>query len=235
MTLAIMQPYFLPYIGYFQLMCAADKFVVFDDVNYINRGWINRNRLLDRDEPRLFTLPLRGASQNRLICDLELVDKDEWHSQLCATVQRCYAKAPGFELAFDLFRRITKCPSSNLSEFLTRSLRLVADALGIDTVIEPTSRRYQNAELKGASRLIDICRQEGADSYLNAPGGRGLYVSETFEKAGLKLRFLDPKPSPYKQYDAEFTPSLSILDTLMFNPMLRVKQMLAECSIEESG
>src|SRR5512140_19777 len=93
-SIAIMQPYFLPYIGYFQLMAAVDKFVVFDDVNYINRGWINRNRLLLNGGAHTFTVPLRGASQNKLICDIELAEDDGWRDKLLRTISQSYAKTP---------------------------------------------------------------------------------------------------------------------------------------------
>jgi hypothetical protein len=231
MKLAVMQPYFLPYIGYFQLMHAADKFVVFDDVHFINRGWINRNRILVNGEPSLLTLPVSKASQNRKICDLELVADDGWKKKLLSRVHQSYAKAERFAEAIDIFGGIMNHSASNLSAFVRHSLMTISRTLGIDTEIVPSSTRYENAPLKGADRILDICRQEKATVYVNASGGRDLYDHTLFERAGLKLEFIIPALTPYEQNREPFTPGLSILDVLMFNSIERAREMVTEYSI----
>ncbi|TAN78061.1 MAG: hypothetical protein EPN14_06860, partial [Gallionella sp.] len=151
-SIAIMQPYFLPYIGYFQLMAAADKFVVFDDVNFIKRGWVNRNRLLLDGAAHLFTVPLRGASQNRLICETELADGRGWREKLLRTVRQAYGRAPCYARASALLEGMLDYPSTRLDGFLLNSLREVVRYLSLEVEIECTSRVYRNAHLKGQER-----------------------------------------------------------------------------------
>ncbi len=141
-TIAIMQPYFLPYIGYFQLMAAVDKFVMLDDVNYINRGWVNRNRLLLDGSARTFTLPIRSASQNKLICDIELVGEQSWRDKMIRTVRHAYGQAPCYAHVSALIERLVNYPSMRLDEFLLNSLRVITRYLSLEVEIESTSRVY---------------------------------------------------------------------------------------------
>lgn len=227
-AIAIMQPYFLPYIGYFQLMAAVDKFVVFDDVNFINRGWVNRNRLLLNGAPHTFTVPLRGASQNRLICDIELADERSWRDKLMRTLRQAYGHAPCYTQVSILIERLVNFPSIRLDEFLLNSLREVADYLTLEVAIVSTSRIYQNMHLKGQDRILDICLQERADIYVNPVGGVDLYDRAGFLKQGIQLKFLRPGTVSYNQGKSEYVPSLSILDVLMFNQPDAVRRLLGE-------
>lgn len=231
MKLAIMQPYFLPYIGYFQLIDAVDKFVIFDDVNYINRGWINRNRLLLNGSEHMFTIPLRGASQNKLICEIELADEG-WRNKMLRTIQQAYSKAPCYEDASELMANIINAPVNRLDDFLFNSIKAVAGYLDIEAEIERTSRIYRNAHLKGEERILDICRQEHATVYVNPIGGTELYAKERFQEQGIQLSFLRPRPITYSQGKGEFVPWLSILDVLMFNERSAVRELLAERDVQ---
>ncbi len=226
--LAIMQPYFLPYIGYFQLMAAVDKFVVFDDVHYINRGWINRNRLLLNGAAHTFTLPLKGASQNKLISELHLHDEGPWKARLLRTFEQAYAKAPHFDTVFPLLERIINHPVSALSDYLVHSLRAVSDYLNLEVPIEATSRIYANEHLKGQARILDICRQESASVYINPIGGVALYDRESFSAQHIDLQFLQGRSTPYSQgkCSVAHVPALSIVDVLMFNDRDAAHQML---------
>ncbi|HEU0283312.1 MAG TPA: WbqC family protein [Gallionella sp.] len=230
-TVAIMQPYFLPYIGYFQLMAAVERFVVFDDVNYINRGWINRNRLLLNGQAHTFTVPLRGASQNKLICDIELADDDDWRDKLLRTVRQAYVKAPCYADVSVLMERIIRHPVRRLDEFLLNSLREIAGYLELPTEIVGSSRTYGNAQLRGQERILDICRQEGAQRYINAIGGEALYERARFNEQGVELKFLRSRPLSYAQGGSEFVPWLSILDVLMFNPRPEARRLLGEMDL----
>ena len=189
-TIAIMQPYFLPYIGYIQLLAAVDKFVLLDDVNYINRGWINRNRLLLNGVAHTFTVPLRGASQNRLICEIELDDTQGWREKLLRTIRQAYGKAPCYAQVSTLMESLINYPSARLDEFLLNSLREVTRYLSLEVAIVSSSRIYRNAHLKGQERILDICRQESADVYINPIGGVDLYERASFAERELSLYFL---------------------------------------------
>ena len=216
-TVAIMQPYFLPYIGYFQLMAAADTFVVFDDVNSINRGWINRNRLLLNGSAYTFTVPLRHASQNRLICDIELDDEQNWRAKLLNTIRQAYGKAPYYAQVSILLENLINYPATKLDAFLLNSLCEIARYLSIEVEIINSSRIYNNATLKGQERILDICRQEAADIYINPIGGVNLYDRDSFLSKDISLKFVNSHPIDYPQGKNEFIPWLSIMDVLMFN------------------
>lgn len=226
MILAIMQPYFLPYIGYFQLLKAVDKFVLYDDVNFINRGYINRNNVLVNGNASLFTIPLQNASQNRLIRDVTLSSDAAWQKKLLKTVEQSYRKAPQFETVFPIFHDILSYIPENIAELCHYSLLRVSDYLGITTQIVPSSTIYHNEQLKGQERILDICKQEAADHYINPQGGMALYDKDIFASNGIRLSFLKAQLTPYPQFKAPFVPGLSILDVLMFNSTAGVHTLL---------
>lgn len=229
--LAVMQPYFLPYIGYFQLMQAVDKFVVFDDVNFINRGWINRNRFLINGTARTLTVPLRGASQNKLIFEIEIAEDQNWRLKFLRTIHQSYSKAPHYKATSEMLERLIHFPVINLNKFLLNSLKEIAMYLSIDVNIINTSRIYNNGNLKGQNRILDICRLENASDYINPIGGTELYDRPTFETNGLKLRFLQSVDIQYAQGTEEFHPFLSIIDVLMFNKPNDIQDLLTKVNL----
>ena len=219
MKLAIMQPYFFPYAGYYKLVSEVEKFVVLDDVNYINRGWINRNRLFLAGEVRYVTVPLVGASQNLRINDISVQPKEVWHSKLLDSIRQSYSKAPNFINTFELIRHVLAAggPEDKISDVSRRSVVEASKCLGLDTHFIETSSIYENARLKGPDRIVDICLRASATEYFNLPGGEGLYEKDFFYESGLELKFISPNLVPYSQFDREFIPGLSIIDVLMFN------------------
>jgi len=227
MKIAIMQPYLFPYIGYFQLINAVDKFIILDDVNYINRGWINRNRILINGKAHLFTLPLRKASQNKLINQIHVYFHNDWINKFLKTLEFAYKKAPYFRDVFSaILESLNEQESDILSKYILNTIRVIMHYLGLTTYIKTTSTVYQNNHLKSQSRLIDICIREGAKEYLNPIGGLKLYDKETFKKNNITLFFLKSKDIVYRQYDNEFVPNLSIIDVMMFNSVEEIKLML---------
>jgi len=224
MRLAIMQPYFLPYIGYFQLMSAVDKFVLLDDVNFINRGWINRNRIAVNGEPHWVTLPLAKASQNRFINEIHVANDPSWKRKTLRTVELSYCGAPYANEVLPLFSDILSGAEGLLSVFLFRQLQRMANYIGIDVEIVATSAVYPREGRSGQERILDICRREGATSYANLPGGRDLYDPASFAAAGIELLFLDPNWAALSlQYGGQEGPRLSILDLLMLNSAAAVQ------------
>jgi hypothetical protein len=228
MRLAIMQPYFLPYIGYFQLMSAVDKLVLLDDVNFINRGWINRNRIAVNGEPHWLTLPLKKASQNRLINEIEILDEPLWKRKMMRTVEASYGSAPFATQVLPLFSNMLEDARGLLSGFLFRHLQKVADYLHLETRIEATSAIYPKEGRTGEDRILDICQREGATNYVNLPGGRDLYDAESFASSGIELLFLEPNlPSLTLRHSGNEGPSFSILDLLMLNPAAAIREAIA--------
>lgn len=225
MRLAIMQPYFLPYIGYFQLMSAVDKLVLLDDVAFINGGWINRNRIAVNGQPQWLTLPLVQASQNRLINEIEIVDDPSWKRKTVRTVELSYGSAPFAHHILPLFSDMLKEARGSLSAFLFRQLRRVADCISIETAIEATAAKYPKEGRSGQERILDICAREGATGYVNLPGGRNLYDPQLFTSAGIELLFLEPNLQALTlRHSGDKGPSLSILDLLMLNSVATIRE-----------
>ncbi|ABC38832.1 WbqC family protein [Burkholderia thailandensis] len=224
--LAIMQPYFFPYIGYFQLMASVDAFVVYDDVAFINRGWINRNRINVNGAPHMITVPLQRASQNRRICDIDVAPDAAWRAKLLRTIHQSYARAPQFARVFPMIECVMLHDAANLADFLLHGLTVLRDHLRLKTEIVATSRRYGNAELKAQARIVDIALKERAGIYVNAAGGRELYNVDDFAAAGLQLKFLTPGLARYAPVRGAFVPALSIIDVLMCNDDASVDHLL---------
>ena len=230
MTLAIMQPYFLPYIGYMQLMNAVDTFVLYDDVAFINRGWINRNRLLINGQEHLFTVPLKDASQNKRINEVKLADDPKWRSKLLKTIEQGYRKAPHYGTVMPLTEKIINFATDSIADLVHNSLVELNQYLGLTTRLVVSSSVYGNDQLKAQERILDICRQENATRYINPIGGIELYDKPSFAQAGIELNFIQAKRVDYPQLNraGDFIPWLSVLDALMFCDAPTVRAMLGE-------
>lgn len=230
--LAIMQPYFIPYIGYWQLIHAVDCFVIYDDVNYIKGGWINRNRILINGEPTYITVPLHQSSAYKRICDTSLQPSHLWRNKLVKMVEISYRKAPCFAEVFPVVERVIRHETNNLSDYLTHQLQTLASFMGINTEFIVASRCYNNNNLFGQDRVIDICKREGTTTYINAQGGQTLYDRVAFTRCGVELKFLIPSTIEYKQLRPLHVPWLSIVDVLMFNGMAGTEKILENYTID---
>jgi predicted HNH restriction endonuclease len=177
-SIAVMQPYLFPYIGYFQLINAVDKFVIYDDVNYIKKGWINRNNIIINKQKALFTISLAGASQNKLINEIDISDNFE---KLLKTIQFSYSKAPYFRQTYEILNKIVSFENRNLSLFITNSLETILDYLNIDTEILLSSNLNKDSGLKGQVKIMSICKELNAETYVNPIGGIDLYDKEYFD------------------------------------------------------
>jgi hypothetical protein len=226
--LGIMQPYLFPYIGYYQLMHAVDRFVVADDVAFIKGGWINRNRLLINGAAAYFTVPVRRHRVDALIKDVEIDDGPgkRWRSRLLKTITNFYRRAPSFDAVYPLVECVIGGPFTRIADMARASLREVCDYLATPVSIVASSAAYGNAHLKGQERVIDTCRVERATDYVNAIGGRALYSPEAFLASGIRLHFLSTQPIEYPQFNLPFVPSLSVIDVLMFNPREQARELL---------
>jgi len=229
MTIAIMQPYFLPYIGYLQLMNAVDTFILYDDVAFINRGWINRNRLLINGQEFMFTVPLRDASQNKRINEVHLADDPKWRGKLLKTIEQGYRKAPNYGTVMPLTEKIVNFATDSIADLCHNSLVELNRFLGISTRLVPSSTIYANTDLRAQERIIDICRQENATRYINPIGGAELYSKPAFALRGIELNFMQSTSTPYPQLkQPDFIPWLSVLDVLMVNDLPTTKAMLGD-------
>ena len=236
MRAGIMQPYFFPYLGYFQLLHAADRFVFYDDVNYIKNGWINRNRLLLRGEPHFFTVPLQGASPFAPISQTRFDAGDaRWRRKMVGTFQLAYKDAPYRSQGMELVEGVLRSASGSIADLARDSVVAAMRYLGLERSLRASSADYGNAQLRGEERVLDICRREGASMYVNAPGGRSLYQRRAFEAQGVELRFLAGRLPAYPQDAPQFVPGLSILDIVMRCSVARIAEMLADYALEEAA
>jgi hypothetical protein len=224
MKLGIMQPYFFPYIGYWQLLNYVDKYVVYDDVNYIKGGWINRNFILANGMKSLLTLQLKKASHNKLINKIEIGDN---FNKKLKTISQSYSKAPFFDSVFPIIESLFISPKSNLALFLFESIKKISEYLEIKTSIFLSSSLQKDDSLSGQNKIINICQVFGADAYVNAFGGQELYSKDIFLENKIRLDFLKTDDIQYSQFKNKFVPNLSIIDVLMFNSPSRVQEYLS--------
>lgn len=223
MTIAIMQPYFLPYIGYWQLINAVNLFVIFDDVNFINKSFINHNNILINYQKQQFTLELIKASQNKIINTITIGNNQK---NLLKTIEMAYKKAPYFMNIFPIIENILLQKEKNLSKYIGFSLAEISTYLGINTQFIYSSDVNKNNDLKAQNKIIEICKKLEAKNYINPIGGQELYNKKIFEHEKINLNFLKTDFIEYKQFKNEFIPYLSIIDILMFNSIVEIKNML---------
>ena len=232
MKLSIMQPYLLPYFGYWQMLNVVDQFILYDDVNYIKNGWINRNNLLDNGKSHFFTLALNGASSFKLINETHIVDSAESRNKVISYIKNAYRKAPYFKEVFPMIEAIINYPETNIALLLENHFRVIADYLKIDTEILVSSEIEKDCSLKGQDKVLDICKRQGATVYINAIGGTELYQREAFAAQDIELKFIKTVPIEYPQFGNEFVPNLSILDVMMFNSVERIREYLESYELQ---
>jgi hypothetical protein len=225
MKLAIMQPYFLPYIGYFQLIAAADIFVVYDNIKYTKKGWINRNRFLQNGKDVIFSLPLKKSSDSLNVVQRELA-ADFNRDKLLNIFEAAYRRAPYLESTRPLLEHIVRCEESNLFYYLHHSIVSICQHLNIDTDIRISSEINIDSNIKGQDKVIAISKALGASTYINSIGGIDLYSKTVFQDSGINLNFIKSQNFSYTQFGESFVPWLSIVDLMMFNPKDAVRHLI---------
>ncbi len=235
MKTGVMQPYLFPYLGYWQLVYVVDQFILLDDVNYIKRGYINRNRILFHGEACLLTLPLDHPSQNKLIKDTKICNEKKNVSNILSVIKQAYHRAPEFNEVFPVIEDILQYNTLDLTEFIQNSLIAISHYLGIHTDFIRSSHIGLGKDLRGEERIIEICKRCGTNLYINPAGGRGLYSKVHFENAGMKLLFIDMCHDKinYGQFGNEFIDNLSIIDVMMFNNKHKISELLQSFRLNE--
>ena len=232
MKVGIMQPYFMPYIGYFQLINAVDTFVIYDNIQYTKKGWINRNRILENGKDTFITLPLSKGSDFLNVKERRLaVDFKQTKGKLLNKIKASYNKAPQFNTIYALVNDCLNYENDNLFEFILYSLKNVNSYLSIQTNLVISSTLPINHELKNRDKVIAICKALRTTEYINPSGGKELYNVEDFKENSIDLKFIQSQPIQYKQFTNEFVPWLSIIDILMFNDLDEIKKMLNQFNL----
>ncbi len=234
MRTAIMQPYFLPYLGYFQLISAADTFIIYDTIQFTKKGWINRNQMLRNGTATVFSIPIKKDSDYLNVVDRQVSEAFD-PVKLYNQISEAYRKAPEFDNIMPLIESILYFKAENLFDYIHNSIVKCCDHLNIETTLGISSQvEGGRSDLRNTDRVIDICKRTGAETYINPPGGRELYSQPEFDAHDLKLRFLKPHLMPYPQFGGSFVPSLSILDVMMFNTRDHIaEQLLGEYELVE--
>ena len=230
MKVAVMQPYLFPYIGYYQLVNAVDYFVFADDVNYIKRGFINRNKILLNNQEQFFTVPCHKPSQNRLINEIKIADDMKGYPEnIILTIRQAYKKAPFFTDVFPIIESIFHSGIDSIATLAACSVESISKYLEIEVDFKFSS--VSSSHTKGqerSTRLINITKESGSDHYINPIGGNVLYDKVHFKNNGITLEFLSPQNIVYKQLNDDFVPNLSIIDVIMFNSIEQTKVLLEQ-------
>src|SRR5258708_2870391 len=216
MKLGIMQPYFFPYIGYFQLINAVNTFVVYDDVNYIKNGWINRNNILINGQARKITLSISDESSYKKINEVKVYTDKKNRRKIVDSIFYAYKKAPQFFKVMPIIDKIITNPESNLSRYLAGGLKDITSYFNIETNLVISSDLKKNNTLKSVEKVIHVCHLLNANTYINAIGGTKLYDKKVFKDAEISLNFIKTDEIEYKQFNEPFVPNLSIIELFIF-------------------
>jgi len=225
MKIAIMQPYFFPYLAYWQVINAVDKYVVYDDVAYIKGGWINRNNILINNKAHLITLPLENSSSFRNINEIEVIKNKKQIEKVIKAINLAYGKAPYFKDIMPIIEKLI-LNNSFISELNYNSIIEINKYLNIKTEIILSGNLKKDNNLKAQDKVIHINKILNSNIYINAIGGQELYNKEDFKKENIELKFIKMLPYKYKQFKNEFVANLSIIDILMFNSIDEIKKLL---------
>ena len=218
MKVAIMQPYFFPYIGYFQLINAVDEFVIYDNIQITKKGWINSNRNLVNGKDDYITLPLKKDSDYLQVCQRLLAET--WVSdrkKMLNRIKESYRKAPYFDTVYPVIEECILFEDQNLFNFILHSVQQINKYLKIKTQLITASTIAMDHELKAESKVIEICKKRNANIYINPSGGVELYSKSNFADHSIDLQFIKSDDIQYKQFDKAFVPWLSIIDVMMLN------------------
>lgn len=230
MKVGIMQPYFFPYLGYWQLINAVDKYVVYDDVTYIKGGWINRNNILLGGVKHLITLPLEQSSSFKNINEIDVTHNEIALNKVIKTLKSAYSKAPYYSVVMPMIEGLLR-NNRTISELNYNSVLEIGRYLGFTTEIILSSELEKDNSLKAQDKVLHINELLGSDCYYNAIGGQSLYSREAFQERGMELHFVQMGDIQYPQFKNEFVPGLSIIDVLMFNSVETIQGFLKDYTL----
>ena len=234
MKLGIMQPYFMPYLGYFALINHVDQFILFDTAQYIRHGWIERNRVLKLNgEPLYIKVPLVKHHRETSICGIRITNTIGWKQKIFAQLKHYKKHAPYYECVIEVLETIFKDDFTSIVDLNYKSLKILCSYLDINTPLTIWSEMDLEIEPVNAPDewALNISKVLKAQSYYNPPGGRSFFDIEKYEKVGIDLRFLEILPKQYKQFNQDFVSYLSILDTMMFCDKEEIRLMIQKVNI----
>ncbi len=229
MRLGFMQPYFFPYIGYFDLINCSDRWIVFDTVQFIKQGWINRNRILHpKTGWQYITIPIKNGPHNVPILEVETKNPAEWRSLITGQLEHYRKRAPHYDETINLVKNCLGIEENNLSKLNVHILDTVCHYLDITfnySIFSQMNLSLKNIEESG-DWALRLCETLGAKEYINPPNGINLYDPERFNSCGIKLIIQEQADFVYSCKGYAFEPNLSIIDALMWNTKEEIKDYL---------
>ncbi|WP_435579662.1 WbqC family protein [Gilvibacter sp.] len=234
MRLGIMQPYFLPYLGYFALIQQVDAFILFDTPQFIRHGWIERNQILKQNGEKLYIkVPLQKHSRETAIKDVVINEEQNWQQTILSQLGPYKKRAPYFKMVTELLEKIFVLETQSIVALNKRSLEVICGYLEIDTPIQVFSQmELEVAEVNAPDEwALNICKALGANSYYNPTGGMEFFSREKYQNEGIELKFLEFKASNYEQLGNPFVPYLSVLDVMMFNSPAEINKMMEQINL----
>ncbi|WKN45143.1 WbqC family protein [Tunicatimonas pelagia] len=230
MQIAVMQPYIFPYLGYYQLVASADRFIFFNDVNFIKKGWIHRNTIAVQQKPYRFTVPLQQASQNKAILDtlLHPVEYPRWRKKFLTTLNQSYQESPFFNETYALVSEVLYASVDSIADLAANSIITVTKHLGLNLGFTYSSDLPYHRDGDGQDKILSICQLQQASAYVNPIGGKELYEHEAFQQNNLQLSFLQSLDITYSQSAPTFIANLSIIDVLMHCSVPEIKKLLLQ-------
>ncbi len=234
MKLAIMQPYFFPYIGYYSLIKNTDKFIIFDTVQFIRHGWIERNRILKPKEGwQYIQAPLIKHRRETIINEIEIRNTEPWREKIIAQLQHYKKNAPYFSECMDVVNSCLSLQTDSIVKLNEHILRLTCQYLNLDFNCEIFSEMdIQIDHVKEADEwALNISKFVGANEYINTPGGKDFFDREKYLQKKIELTFLGNNVMQYKQRRPIFEPGLSIIDLMMFNDVATINTMIDDTRI----
>lgn len=230
--IGIMQPYFFPYLGYFSLIKHTDEFILFDSVQFIRHGWIERNRILKPNEGwQYIAVPLQKHNLSTIIQDIKINNNEDWRTKIFAQLEHYKKKSPFYNETIDVVKKALSLPPTSITELNFQILQTVCEYLDIPFNCQIFSKMDLQIEpaLDADEWALNICKALGyIDEYWNPPGGMEFFDRSKYEQAGIKLVFQKPILEFYSQRRGpeNFENGLSIIDIMMFNSPEKINEML---------
>jgi hypothetical protein len=229
-SLAIMQPYFMPYLGYFSLLKHTNHFILLDEVQFIRHGWIERNRILKQNgDWQYIKVPLIKHSRDTLIKDIKIDNTKDWQNKLLAQLQHYKKKAPYYNAVIEVLNEIFINEFKDITHLNKYALSTICNYLDINCTINIFSEMALKIEPvhEADEWALNICKALGdIKEYWNPPGGQSIFNKEKYDRQNIKLRFQSIKITEYRQLTNSFEPGLSIIDVMMFNSIDEINNML---------
>lgn len=234
MKMGIMQPYFFPYIGYFQLIDASDRYIFFDTPQFERHGWMNRNRIINIAEGSTYiSVPVIKAPQKTAICDMRINNTTDWRQKMFAQMEVYKKRAPYYHETLEVVHRAVDRKTDSLVEMSVASVVESCRYMGLalDWEIYSSMGLDFRKDCEPDEWALEICKALGVKTYINAPGGEMFFDRRKYEAAGIQLEFIHPELKPYVQRIGRFEPGLSIIDVMMYNSPEEIRELLKSYTV----